>query len=152
MNFEINKLLQEEIIPFEFVVKNTDFNEIEGKLDENGGLIRGTIEKISRGTFLVSFTIEMTMIYPCARCLEPTPIACCYEYSDTVTVEDGVTTLDLLPIVEECIYINEPYRVLCREDCAGLCPKCGNNLNHKQCECEKSDDLDLRFEALKKLL
>ena len=35
MNFEINKLLQEKIIPFEFVVKNTDLNDIEGELDES---------------------------------------------------------------------------------------------------------------------
>jgi uncharacterized protein len=152
MNFEINKLLQDEIIPFEFVANNTDFNEIEGEVDENGALIRGTIEKLSRDTFLVTFTIEMTMIYPCARCLEPTPVDCCYEYSDTVMVDDGVTTLELLPIVEECVYINEPFRVLCHEDCAGLCPKCGVNLNHEQCDCDKSGDVDPRFEVLKNLL
>ena len=111
MNFEINKLLQEKIIPFEFVVKNTDLNDIEGEVDENGVLVRGTIEKLSKGAFLVSFTVEMTMIFPCARCLEPTPIDCRYDYTDTVTVEDDVTILDLLPVVEECIYINEPFRV-----------------------------------------
>lgn len=152
MNFEINKLLQEKIIPFEFVVKNTDLNDIEGELDENGALVRGTIEKISKGNFLVNFTIEMIMIFPCARCLEPTPIECLYDYTDTVTVEDDEAILDLLPVVEECIYINEPFRVLCSEDCAGLCPKCGNNLNHEQCECDKFGDYDPRFEALKNLL
>jgi len=152
MNFEINKLLQEEKIPFEFTLKNEDVKDIEGKIGEDGALARGTIEKLSQGTFFVTVTVEMTMIYPCARCLEPTPVDCSYEYSETVTVKEDEVVLNLLPVVEECIYINEPYRVLCSDDCAGLCPKCGSNLNHEQCSCDKNGDLDPRFEALKKLL
>lgn len=152
MNFKINKLLQEEAIPFEFTLKIEDLEDIEGELGEDGALVCGTIEKVSRNTFLVTLMMEMTMIYPCARCLEPTLVDCIYEYSDTLTIEEDKVILSLLPVVEECIYINEPYRILCSDGCEGLCPKCGNNLNHEQCGCDKISDYDHRFEALKNLL
>jgi uncharacterized protein len=41
-------------------------------------------------------------------------------------------------------------KVVCGEDCKGLCPKCGANLNRETCDCEK-DWEDPRFAALKKL-
>jgi len=152
MNFEINKLLQDETIPFEFTLKNEDLKDIEGQIGEKGALVRGTIEKLSRVTFFVTLTMEMTMIYPCARCLEPTPVDCSYTHSETITVKEEEVILSLLSMVEECSYINEPYRILCSDDCAGLCPKCGNNLNHEQCSCDKNGDYDPRFEVLKNLL
>ncbi len=43
-----------------------------------------------------------------------------------------------------------PMKFLCREDCKGLCEKCGVNLNDKNCECDKQS-YDLRFEKLKNL-
>lgn len=152
MNFEINKLLQEKAVPFEVFVKNEELHDIGGKLGDEGAFVSGEIKKLAKGTFLVDFTLTTTMTYPCARCLEPTLINCSYAYSDTVTVEDDEVVLNLIPIVEECIYINEPFRILCSDDCQGLCPKCGKNLNEEQCECNQTGDIDPRFEALNKLL
>jgi uncharacterized protein len=40
---------------------------------------------------------------------------------------------------------------LCRHDCAGLCPLCGQNLNESQCQCA-TDAVDPRLEVLKQLL
>ncbi|WKY48823.1 DUF177 domain-containing protein [Eubacteriaceae bacterium ES3] len=152
MKIEINKLLQEKSFPFEFIVHNDELKDVEGKLDENGAVVKGTVKKLSKRSFEITMTIEMTMVFPCARCLEPTPVPCFYDYADTVSIDDDATELDLIPVVEECIYINEPFRILCREDCRGLCPKCGNNLNHEQCDCENDGDIDPRLAALKTLL
>lgn len=44
--------------------------------------------------------------------------------------------VDLSPMVREQIILAAPMQPLCREDCAGLCPKCGQNLNDRQCACE----------------
>ena len=43
-----------------------------------------------------------------------------------------------------------PLRVLCRPDCRGLCPRCGQNLNEKDCGCPKGEP-DPRFAALREL-
>jgi uncharacterized protein len=44
-----------------------------------------------------------------------------------------------------------PLRVLCREDCAGLCPTCGTDLNHDTCSCV-TETVDERWSALRDLL
>lgn len=44
-----------------------------------------------------------------------------------------------------------PFRILCREDCAGLCPRCGKDLNEGSCQCE-SDEIDPRLAPLKDIL
>lgn len=44
--------------------------------------------------------------------------------------------IDLAPLVAEQIILALPSRALCREDCQGLCPYCGINLNLHKCDCE----------------
>jgi uncharacterized protein len=54
------------------------------------------------------------------------------------------------PIVEERIQMAVPMKPLCREDCRGLCPHCGQDLNEASCPCA-SNAIDPRWEALRKL-
>ena len=54
-------------------------------------------------------------------------------------------------LVREDIILSLPYRFLCREDCKGLCPVCGKNLNTGSCGC-RSGKVDPRLEILKKLI
>ena len=96
------------------------------------------------------------LILQCDRCLEP------YEYHLTTDFrlalivrqgEDGQTevelfredleeglvdelTIDLADIAREQVFLALPMKSLCREDCAGLCPVCGTNLNEGACRCE----------------
>ena len=44
--------------------------------------------------------------------------------------------LDLTPMLREQIILTAPMQPLCKEDCAGLCSKCGQNLNERRCACE----------------
>ena len=43
--------------------------------------------------------------------------------------------IDLSPLIKEQYLLSLPSRPLCREDCKGLCPKCGINLNYSECGC-----------------
>lgn len=58
---------------------------------------------------------------------------------------------DLLPHLEDWLIISLPDRPLCREDCKGLCPVCGKNLNEGPCGC-KVEAVDPRLEALRAFL
>ena len=60
-------------------------------------------------------------------------------------------TLDLTELAREQLLVLLPFKPLCREDCAGLCPSCGQDLNKGTCECPK-EVLDPRFSVLGKLL
>ena len=57
---------------------------------------------------------------------------------------------DLDDIVRTVFVLNLDSKLLCKEDCKGLCPQCGKNLNDGPCNCRK--ELDPRFAALKQLL
>ncbi len=70
------------------------------------------------------------------------------DFDDYIVVENGV--LDLDELVEEEIQLFLPSKMLCGEDCRGLCAKCGKNLNFEKCDCKK--DVDPRMAALLQLL
>lgn len=57
---------------------------------------------------------------------------------------------DIEPLVREDILLTLPMKVLCREDCVGICHRCGKNLNDGPCDCGR--DYDPRWDALQQLL
>ena len=57
---------------------------------------------------------------------------------------------DLEDIVRTVFVLNLDSKLLCKDDCKGLCCRCGRNLNDGPCNCQK--ELDPRFAALKQLL
>lgn len=59
--------------------------------------------------------------------------------------------IDLEETVKEQILLNMPSKVLCKDDCLGLCPECGINLNKESCNC-KDNQINPKFAALEKLL
>ncbi|EYE89300.1 hypothetical protein Q428_03220 [Fervidicella metallireducens AeB] len=58
--------------------------------------------------------------------------------------------IDLKDMVIDNIIMSLPFKPLCSEECKGLCPVCGKNLNLGQCDCNR-DNIDPRFAALKDL-
>ena len=64
-----------------------------------------------------------------------------------VEVLDG-DELDLREVVREQILLNLPDQIFCKDDCQGLCQKCGANLNLIDCSCE-DQEIDPRWAALK---
>lgn len=98
----------------------------------------------------------------CDRCLEPVRAELDYEfehllsagdenseYEDVIFVSDYRLELD--EVVREDILLELPTVFLCSPDCAGLCRKCGCNLNNESCDCDLSEH-DTRFDALYELL
>jgi uncharacterized protein len=59
--------------------------------------------------------------------------------------------IDLTQIIYDAINLSIPMKPLCKEDCKGLCPICGTNLNKETCNCQR-EKIDPRWEPLKKLL
>ncbi|HZQ69455.1 MAG TPA: DUF177 domain-containing protein [Terriglobales bacterium] len=115
-------------------------------------------------------TVATSIELACARCLEPVvqdvnrsfdllyrPLG-----SDAGKEEISVTQADaeigyyegkglqLEDSLREQVILALPLRALCREDCKGLCPQCGMNLNAEQCSCAEPVQ-DPRWEALKDL-
>lgn len=72
------------------------------------------------------------------------------EDDDVFLVDPGKHELDLTARVREAAALELPMRVYCRDDCRGLCPQCGQNLNDKDCQCVEAR-VDPRWESLAKL-
>lgn len=71
--------------------------------------------------------------------------------ADILYLEYGSKEIDLTPLLKEMIVLQHPIKMLCKEDCKGLCPHCGADLNKEQCQC--ADELtDPRWEKLRKLI
>ncbi len=103
----------------------------------------------------------------CARCLAPVNGSFALDLEKTVATKDMLGDLDEdrqddYAIIEngfldmdeqlrEQMEIEFPIRFLCREDCRGLCPKCGKNLNDSECACV-TKEIDPRMAPLQKLL
>ncbi|MBR3148913.1 MAG: DUF177 domain-containing protein [Eubacterium sp.] len=69
-------------------------------------------------------------------------------FDDFVVVEG--CKLDLDDFIYQEIQLFLPQKMLCDEECKGICPKCGKNLNEGECGCKK--DVDPRMAALLQLL
>lgn len=107
----------------------------------------------------------------CSRCLEPVDIAVALEFEEqffqTVDVITGLPLgpsqddpavlidshhdLHMADIIREYLLLALPMQPLCREDCKGLCPTCGHNLNEGPCGHE-SGPVDERWGSLGELL
>ncbi|ADZ20794.1 uncharacterized protein BJV85_002254 [Clostridium acetobutylicum] len=100
--------------------------------------------------------VELT----CSRCLQKFPYDIDLEIDEKFTdnpenKDDEVIFInnyevDINEIVENNIILSLPIKKLCREDCKGLCPMCGTNLNISTCNCHE-DNIDPRFAKLKDL-
>lgn len=75
-----------------------------------------------------------------------------YENQDDnsmILAEDYMIDLD--EIAEFAVITSAPMKVLCKDDCKGLCPKCGKDLNEGKCDCPEKEP-DPRLAILKNLL
>jgi len=68
---------------------------------------------------------------------------------DYITIGPKETEVSLHSFIHENVVVSIPIRIQCREDCRGLCPGCGTNLNHGECTCAPARDP--RWDALRKL-
>jgi uncharacterized protein len=100
----------------------------------------------------VSYPLEIELDETCALTEMDAPSA--YRETDEDAepipiVDDDV--VDLSELVRQSLVVAVPSTVLCREDCRGLCPSCGCDLNEQSCDCER-EKTDPRWAALRELL
>jgi uncharacterized protein len=144
--------------------------EVDGVIDvtENGkgSPVRGEVSLtrtdrsiLAKG--VVNSEVELT----CSRCLNqfncPLTLNIEEEYFPTTDIVSGASlsssdesdrftidehhVLDLTEALRQCALLAIPMKPLCREDCAGLCPNCGHNLNLGPCSCppQGADSADM---------
>ncbi|MDH5803623.1 MAG: DUF177 domain-containing protein [Gemmatimonadota bacterium] len=137
------------------------WNDLEAELAESV-LVSGEVSEIGPGRYLWRGSIEARVRMSCRRCLVAGEVPLEAEVNAILTedqdaddpaeyvVPRGARQLDLTDAVrEELVLSLEPF-ALCREDCKGLCPQCGTDLNEGSCSCPpKTDERWASLNALK---
>lgn len=92
--------------------------------------------------------VDLDVLIPCARCLEPVAarLEIRFEIETELDKKDYIDgyNLDVDQLVHDEALLVWPEKILCREDCKGLCSTCGQNLNNGSCDCKRTD-LDPRM-------
>lgn len=118
------------------------------------GPVSWSVEMTNTGeALLVMGTADAAAVTACARCLDEV----CYDLTgdieeyvllggeeavppeevegDEFSVLPENRVLDLVPLIEQALRLELPLVPLCDDDCKGLCPRCGANLNEGPCDC-----------------
>lgn len=134
--------------------------------------VEGSAELLAHtlGEIRVRGHLNVRMQSECDRCLEPAdlPIDASFDlfyrpagrdgFGEEVEIDEGETEIgfyegggiELEDVLREYILLSLPMQRVCREDCHGICPICGQNRNLANCGCE-AKPVDDRWSALKKL-
>jgi uncharacterized protein len=124
----------------------------------------------NKDQYQVTGEVHTTLQLSCSRCVESfsVPVDARFDlrYQPRTLIaggdereieEDDFATafyenehIDLGQLIREQLYLALPMKPLCREDCRGLCPQCGTNLNRGTCDCKREWE-DPRFAALRAL-
>ena len=125
-------------------------------------VVTGRLSTEGEGTYYWQARLVTVVQSECRRCLTPVRVPLAQslglvfvtegeaaEEDDCYVVPARATWLDLSQAVREELILAVPQFVECRDDCRGLCPRCGADLNAGPCSCRP--DTDPRWAALTKL-
>ncbi len=128
-------------------------------------IVNVELEKRRRQLFLTGH-VRTSGTFVCDRCLDDFEKDIAVDYrmtyvsdmseagemdQDELTVMHASTNeIDIVEDVKEYISLAVPMKLLCKDDCAGLCVTCGTNLNHGACDCPREES-DPRWDKLKKI-
>lgn len=153
----INKEIKEEV--------NIELDSFSSRLGEFPILTKSPfllkIANQENHNVLISGEVELELAIPCGRCLEDVPTTIHFEIDKKLAIEADTLVddemeendyligfnLDVDKLVYAEILVNWPMKVLCKDDCEGICKVCGMNLNKGACDCQRTE-LDPRMAAI----
>lgn len=110
--------------------------KVEGKIKNIAGVL--TIKAVISGTYTAV----------CDRCMEEASLKLEAKLDtifdineakdDSLTLENG--KIDLIRTAYDALSLEIPMVILCKEDCKGICPHCGKNLNLEECDCAEDEE------------
>ena len=149
MYINVAQLLKEPVgstrhyIVDEFVGEQCE-NHVQGKV---------TLTQ-AKGSILVTGSMIATVHDICNRCLNPVDLSIEFkieeQYFPSIDIVSGLplstnpenytidknNIIDLSEALNQYILMKMPMKILCKPECAGICPSCGKNLNESTCKCQ----------------
>ena len=166
------KELEVRKLPFDVELRPGEIEFEGGRLKQSSALqASGVAELLSDtlGEIRIQGKLAVELETECDRCLEPVrhPMANDFDlfYRPTpkgapheAAIDEGESQIgfyegagiELEEILREHILLSLPMQLVCREECQGICPQCGQNRNAGSCHCE-TKLVDDRWAALREL-
>lgn len=153
MKVDISNLIVGNSLPISF---STDFlapSDYDFSVDNISLNVFGNIVK-QDDTFILQAECKTVLYFECANCLKPIVYNLSFSvdeiFKNTEINEDQFQFIGKIIDIKEAVYVNLimniPMKLVCADDCKGLCFKCGKNLNEGECNCDRVPK-DPRFEA-----
>ena len=108
------------------------------------------VSNAGKGEVTVTCRGSVKVTVPCDRCLGDVDVELSLDMEDDISEKDITDPepgesrayldgyeLDTDKLIEDAVYIAMPMKILCKEDCRGLCSVCGKNLNEGECGCDR---------------
>ena len=158
-SFPVDIILEMELDDLEDSLSGVTFPEL--------ATVKLNIQKMKE-EFYCRGEVTAPVEIECSRCLEPYPdklqgelnfIVRKYDAKAVMSADGGEDVIllhpndnivDMTDQIRQVLALAMPMKPICSEDCRGLCPQCGANLNEETCDC-RSDEIDERWEGLKDL-
>ena len=155
MKLDLKRIAREpgSTLPFAFQM---DLSQLQQPVT-----VEGRVRNMA-GVLLLQATMVTTLSLTCDRCAQPfskekrvdfeSMLAAELEdeENDDIILLDGDMQLDLEELLGDVFLLNMDTKNLCSQDCKGLCPGCGADLNREPCRCKK--EIDPRLSKLAQLL
>lgn len=148
-------------LPFDFELDLSDFEWNGEKPVVNPIRVEGVVRNMA-GAMLLEARLSSELSLVCDRCAKPFVKKQTVEYetllaselengeNDEIVLLDKDEQLDLDELMSDVFILNLDTKNLCSEDCKGLCPGCGVDLNVEPCRCKR--EVDPRLAKLAQLL
>ena len=150
----------EEIVPVEMTKFKTSFGCFPIIEKQTAHIV---VKHVKQRELSIEGIADVIIEIPCDRCLEPVKVPFGLRFVKNVDLQesddiksdeldeknyiDGYN-LDVDKLLYNEILIGWPMKILCSEDCKGICNVCGQNLNEGSCDCEDTS-LDPRMSVIR---
>lgn len=159
LKIKINNLLGKEVGSRQKEILDDDLKLSTGSCHAEGLIV---LTRLDDGVMAELKQVTTTVDLTCARCLDHYSFPISFtaesrmfllhpqnktERQDNFLIDMKYQLIDITEYVRQEIEVSYPIQQLCQPACAGLCQKCGTNLNHKQCSCHLTVPLVERDET-----
>jgi len=128
------------VVPFDFKISANKFckedfldnGKFIGDVEISGEVVNESANVVIRGK------IKCCKQFNCDRCLSESTENQIHEFEEEIDSAEIVEDLiDITELVKDNLIASQPIQSICKADCKGLCPVCGQNLNDGECNCER---------------
>ena len=134
------QIFKGEIVPFNFKISAEKFcsedfldnGKFIGEIEISGETVNENENVVIRGK------IKCCKEFNCDRCLALSTEKQIHDFEEEIDSAEIVENLfDIEELVRDTLIASQSIKNLCKVDCKGLCPVCGQNLNDGECSCER---------------